>query len=262
MNNLSIDAILAATRARVSRLRERGRDLERQAAAAPAPPPFGGPAGGTVGVIAEVKRRSPSAGVIRADLDPVAHARAYEAGGAAAVSVLTEETHFGGSLGDLERVSAAIRIPALRKDFIVDELQLYEARAAGAAVVLLIVRALAPDGLRRLADAARGLGLATLVEAHDRAELDRALEVAPVAVGINNRDLGTFVTDPGVSDRLVPLVPAGVLAVAESGIAGRGDVERAAGSGADLVLVGEAVARSEDPAGMVRSLCGVPRRPR
>jgi len=262
MTNASIDAILRLTRVRVEGLRGHARDLERRAWAARPAPPFPGPPASTVGVIAEVKRRSPSAGVIRADLDPVAYARAYESGGAMAVSVLTEPAHFGGSLADLAGVTGAIRIPALRKDFIVDELQLLEARAAGASIVLLIVRALAAPDLARLAGAARGLGLATLVEAHDRAELDRALAVAPAAVGINNRDLTTFVVDPGVAEGLIPAVPAGTPAVVESGIEGRAGVERAAAAGADLVLVGSAVARSDDPERAVRGLCGVPRRAR
>lgn len=237
--------------------------MERRAAVAPVPPGFGPEiAGLAVGVIAEVKRRSPSAGDIRADLDPVRYATAYQAGGAVTISVLTEEANFGGSLEDLEKVSKAISIPVLRKDFIVDELQLLEARAAGASLVLLIVRALTDEELRRLAAAATGLGLATLVEAHNYKELDRALVVSPTAVGINNRDLGTFVTDLKVAEALLPAVPKGILAVAESGIDERAAVERAAASGADLVLVGEAVARADDPAAAVRALSGVPRRPR
>lgn len=263
MTKPSIDGILARARARVQALRGRARELERRAGAAPAPAALGaGLLGGAVGVIAEVKRRSPSAGVIRDDLDPVAYATAYQAGGAVAVSVLTEEAHFGGSLEDLERVSRAVTVPVLRKDFIIDELQLLEARGAGASLVLLIVRALTDAELARLTRAAAGLGLTALVEAHDRGELDRALVVAPPAVGINNRDLGTFVTDPRVAEELIPGVPRGVLAVAESGIAGRDAVERAAGVGADLVLVGEALARSGDPEGTVRALAGVARRSR
>jgi len=261
VNKASIDAILALTRARVESLRGSRRDLERRASERPDPQAFR-VGGSTVGVIAEVKRRSPSAGVIRADLDPVAYARAYEAGGAVAISVLTEEAHFGGSLADLERVAGAVSLPVLRKDFVVDELQLLEARAAGAAMVLLIVRALRDPDLRRLAERARGLGLATLVEAHDRGELERALAVTPTAVGVNNRDLDTFVTDLRVAERLVPEIPSGVLAVAESGIESRGDVERAAAAGADLVLVGGAVARSDGPEAAVRGLCGVARRGR
>lgn len=263
MPKASIDAILALTRARVEGLRASARNLERAAQAAPAPRTFGpGVTGQLVGIVAEVKRRSPSAGAIRKDLDPVAHAQAYAAGGAVAVSVLTEEAHFGGSLRDLERVSAAVNIPTLRKDFIVDELQLLEARAAGAAVVLLIVRALDDRELSRLARAARGLGLATLVEAHDRVELDRALAAEPTALGVNNRDLSTYVTDLRVAEELIPFVPAGVLAVAESGIQAREDVARMAAAGADLVLVGGAVARADDPGKAVHNLTGVARRSR
>ena len=263
MPKASIDAILALTRSRVQTLRGRRAEIERRAAGAPLPPVFGPTiAAGTVGVIAEVKRRSPSAGDIRADLDPVRHAQAYQAGGAVTISVLTEEAHFGGSLDDLERVTRAVTIPVLRKDFIVDELQLLEARAAGASLVLLIVRALTDAELGGLAGAAKGLGLATLVEAHDRSELDRALAVSPTAVGINNRDLSTFATDLKVAEALIPVVPRGILAVAESGIDERSAVERAAAAGADLVLVGEAVARATDPAEAVRALSGVTRRPR
>src|SRR5205809_7280470 len=156
MPETRLDAILTATRDRVASLRTQARELERLAAAAPQPPPFARSlAGRDVGVIAEVKRRSPSAGAIREDLDPVAHARAYTQGGAVAISVLTDELHFGGSLDDLARVASAVPVPVLRKDFILDELQLYEARAAGASAVLLIVRALTSDGLRVLARAAR-----------------------------------------------------------------------------------------------------------
>ena len=263
MPKASIDAILALTRTRVQGLRGRRAELEGLAAGAPIPPAFGpGVVGKTVGIIAEVKRRSPSAGDIRADLDPVRHALAYQAGGAVTISVLTEEAHFGGSLDDLEQVTKAVSIPVLRKDFIVDELQLLEARAAGASLVLLIVRALTDLELKRLAAEAKRLGLATLVEAHDRVELDRALVVSPTAVGINNRDLSTFVTNLKVAEALVPAVPKGILAVAESGIEERGAVERLATAGADLVLVGEAVARAHDPAAAVRGLSGVPRRPR
>lgn len=263
MPKASIDAILALTRTRVQSLQGRRAELERRAAGASIPPTFGpGVVAQSVGIIAEVKRRSPSAGDIRTDLDPVQHARAYQAGGAVTISVLTEEAHFGGSLDDLEQVTKAVSIPVLRKDFIVDELQLLEARAAGASLVLLIVRALTDVELRRLAAEAKGLGLATLVEAHDREELDRALVVSPAAVGINNRDLGTFVTDLTVAETLVPAVPKGILAVAESGIEDRGAVERLAAAGADLVLVGEAVARAHDPAAAVRGLSGVSRSPR
>jgi indole-3-glycerol phosphate synthase len=256
----TLDAILRSTRDRVARLRPRARELERRASAAPAPPPFAPClAGATVGVIAEVKRRSPAAGAIRDDLDPVAHARAYARGGAVAISVLTDERYFGGSLDDLARVAAAVAVPVLRKDFIVDALQLYEARAAGASAVLLIARALPEPELAALARAARELGLAVVVEAHSEAELDAALGVAPTAVGVNSRDLATFAVDLALAERLLARVPPGVPAVAESGVETRADVERLAAAGAELVLVGTAVARNADPAAAVRALAGVPR---
>jgi indole-3-glycerol phosphate synthase len=258
-----LDAILTATRERIAGLRPRARELERRAGEAPAPrrfaPALVGPA---VGVIAEVKRRSPSAGAIRRDLDPVTHAQAYARGGAVAISVLTDEQHFGGTLDDLSDVARCVSVPVLRKDFILDELQLYEARAAAASAVLLIVRALARERLRALAGAARGLGLDVLVEAHSEAELDHALAVDPAAVGVNSRDLGTFAIDLGLGERLLARVPAGVPAVAESGIETRADVERMATAGADLVLVGTAVARRADPEAAVRTLVGVPRKGR
>src|SRR5213594_2115843 len=250
MPEARLDAILTATRDRVANLRTQARELERRAAAAPAPRPFARALGGReVGVIAEVKRRSPSAGAIREDLDPVAHARAYAQGGAVAISVLTDELHFGGSLDDLARVASAVPVPVLRKDFILDELQLYEARVAGASAVLLIVRALTTDGLRALARAARDQGLGVLVEVHSAGELEQALGVEPTAVGVNSRDLATFAVDLGQAERLVAMVPRTVPVVAESGISTR----------ADVVLVGTSVARTADPTEAVRALTGVVR---
>lgn len=258
-----LEPILAEARRRIAGLHARRRELERRAGERPPPPPFGiGLRGASVGVLAEVKRRSPSAGAIREDLDPVAHARGYTAGGAVAVSVLTEESRFGGSLGDLEAVAQAVPVPVLRKDFILDALQLVEARAAGAAAVLLIARALDAAPLAALAAEARALGLATLVEVHAESELERALAAGPTAVGVNSRDLSTFETDFSVIERVLPRVPREVLAVAESGIAARTDVERLAATGADLVLVGTSVAAAPDPAAAVRALVGVPRRER
>jgi len=260
MPGTSLDAILTATRSRVAALKPRARDLERQAAASPPPRQFARAlAGSTVGVIAEVKRRSPSAGAIREDLDPARHAQAYERGGAVAVSVLTNEVHFGGSLEDLARVAQAVTVPVLCKDFILDELQLLEARAAGASGVLLIARALAPERLRALARAARDQDLGVLVEAHTEEELERALAVEPTALGVNSRDLATFTVDLELAERLLARVPARVPAVAESGIETRADVARMAGAGADVVLVGTSVARADDPAAAVRALVGVRR---
>jgi len=263
MPQTRLDAILTATRDRVASLRTQARELARRAEAAPAPLPFARALPGRdVGVIAEVKRRSPSAGAIREDLDPVAHARAYIQGGAVAISVLTDELHFGGSLDDLARVASAVPVPVLRKDFILDELQLYEARVAGASAVLLIVRALTSDGLRTLARAARDQGLGILVEVHSAGELELALAVAPTAVGVNSRDLATFAVDLARAERLVATVPRGVPVIAESGIATRADVERMAAAGADLVLVGTSVAGHADPERAVRELVGVPRKGR
>jgi len=186
----------------------------------------------------------------------------FRSGGAAAISVLTDEPHFGGSLDDLERVARAVALPVLRKDFILDEVQVFEARAAGASAVLLIVRALAPEELARLARVARDLDLGVLIEAHTEAELDRALAADPTAVGVNSRDLATFRVDLGAAERLVGRVPARVPVVAESGIETRSDVERFARAGADAVLVGTALARGADPAEGVRALAGVKRRGR
>ncbi len=263
MAQITLDTILAATRTRVAALRARTRELERRAAQAPTPRSFAAALRGTtVGVIAEVKRRSPSVGAIAEGLDPVSHAAAYVRGGAVVISVLTDEAHFGGSLEDLERVAREVSCPVLRKDFILDELQIVEARGAGASAVLLIVRAMDAQRLRDLSRTARDLGLGVLVEAHNAPELEAALAAEPTALGVNSRDLATFTVDHKAAERLVARVPPGIAAVAESGIERRADVERFAAAGADLVLVGTAVARTADPAAAVRELCGVPRRGR
>lgn len=256
----TLEQILAETERRLAGLRARASDVEaaaRAAGVAPSwPDAFAGP---RVAVIAEVKRRSPSAGAIAPRLDPAALAGAYVRGGARAVSVLTEQHHFGGSLDDLEAVRRRVDVPILRKDFVLDPLQIVEARAAGASAVLLIVRALDPGRLRELAAVAREWGLACLVEVHDVGELEGALALGPEALGVNSRDLTTFAVNvAGIRDVLTR-VPPGVTAVAESGIAGRADVERVAAWGADAVLVGTALARAGDPAAAVADLVGVPR---
>lgn len=257
----TLEAILAVTQARVAALRGSVPDLERRAAAAAPVRPFPEP-GGRVGVIAEVKRRSPSQGAIRPDLDPVRQAQAYVRGGAAGVSVLTDEAHFGGSLEDLERVVAAVPVPVLRKDFIIDELQIVEARGAGASAVLLIVRALTRERLLALRRAADAWGLQTLIEVHTADELDAALAAGPDAVGVNARDLATFTIDLEQGESVIRQVPGNVAVVAESGIERRADVERVAAAGADYVLVGTSLMRSADPEAAVRALCGVVRRGR
>jgi indole-3-glycerol phosphate synthase len=179
-----------------------------------------------------------------------------------AVSVLTDEAHFGGSLDDLSQVAAAVALPVLRKDFIIDETQILEARAAGASAVLLIVRVLPPDRLSALAAAAAHHQLATLVEVHSTGELEAALAVHPAAVGVNARDLTTFKVDLRAAEAVVARVPPDIPVVAESGIEERADVERLAAAGADFVLVGTSLARRSDPEAAVRALAGVQRHPR
>jgi indole-3-glycerol phosphate synthase len=209
----------------------------------------------SVSVIAEVKRRSPSKGGLADIPDPAELARAYAEGGAAAISVLTEERRFGGSLDDLRAVRAAVDTPLLCKDFIVEGYQLVEARAAGADLALLIVAALGRDDLRRLHDQARELGLTVLVEVHDEPETERAVELGAELVGINARNLKTLDVDPATFSKLAPLVPADRVLVAESGIGGPEDVARYAAEGARAVLVGEALVKDGHPVAAVRSLC-------
>jgi indole-3-glycerol phosphate synthase len=212
-----------------------------------------------VAVIAEVKRKSPSKGVIKADLSAVDQARAYAGGGAAAISVLTEPNHFNGSVDDLVAVAAAVDIPALKKDFHIDPLQLLEARAHGATAALLIVRALRPDRFSEMLSTAHSLSLETIVEIRDEEELRLALDCGASIIGINNRNLETLVIDPATSERLLPLIPPSVIAIAESGMSTREDVERVAALGADAVLIGSSLSASGDPTSMVRKFASVPR---
>ncbi len=260
-----LDEILTTKRAEVQGLRARAAELEAAAAAAPTVRGFAGalrrPDGG-LAVVAEIKRRSPSKGELAPDLVPADTARAYASGGASCLSVLTDRPYFGGDLDDLRAARAATDLPVLRKDFTIDPLQLLEARAAGADAVLLIVAALDDGRLRELHEAASGLGLAVLVEAHDEAELDRALAVDPRIVGVNARDLGNFGEDLSVGERLAKRIPVGVVAVAESAIRSVDDARRMAGAGYDAVLVGEALVRAADPATLVREFTAVPRQNR
>lgn len=204
-------------------------------------------------VIAEIKRRSPSKGEIRADFDPVACAEAYVAGGAAAISVLTDERYFGGELGYLEKVRAAAPLPLLRKDFVVDAYQIDEARVRGADAVLLIVAAFhgagRVDELAALRERAVALGLDVLVEVHDLGELDVALASGADLVGVNNRDLRSFDVDLATTERVAERVPAGVVLVAESGIGTPADVARLEACGASAFLVGESLMRESDLVG-------------
>lgn len=212
-----------------------------------------------ISAICEIKRRSPSRGVIRADLDAAELARTYERAGAAALSVLTDETFFGGSEADLRAARAAVGLPVLRKDFTIDPYQLYEARAMGADAVLLIVRILDDGALRDLHALAGELGLAALVEVHDERELDRAAGIGAQLVGVNNRDLDTLEVRPDTCLRLRSRIPVGSVAVAESGIASRADVERLLAAGYDAMLVGESLVGSADSAARLGELLGVSR---
>lgn len=212
-----------------------------------------------VALLAEVKRRSPSAGWIREDAEPARVAAAYAHAGAAAVSVLTDADFFGGSLGDLERVREEVPLPVLRKDFIIDPVQIWEARAAGADGVLLIVRILDDARLRDLHVLATELTLDVLVEVHDERELERALAGDAHIVGVNNRDLSTFKTELGTTLRVAREVPPDRVLVAESGIRDAADVERLGAAGVDAVLVGETLMRSEDIGEAAAALARVPK---
>jgi indole-3-glycerol phosphate synthase len=212
-----------------------------------------------LGVIAEVKRASPSKGELAPIPDPAALARDYSAGGAAAISVLTEGRRFRGSLADLDTVRAAVDVPVLRKDFMVEDYQFHEARAHGADLVLLIVAALTDGELARFhALATEDLGMTALVEVHDEAEIERALAVAPRLIGVNARNLKTLDVDPGAFARLVRHLPGDVIAVAESGIRDAADAATYADHGAQAVLVGEALVKDGDPRAAVAAMSRLP----
>jgi indole-3-glycerol phosphate synthase len=208
-------------------------------------------------VIAEVKRKSPSKGHLAEILDPADLARSYAAGGAGAISVLTEQRRFGGSLDDLRAVRKVVDTPILRKDFIVEDYQLLEARAAGADLALLMCSALGDDDLRRLYEFARELGLTPLVEVHDEAETERAVALGAELIGVNARNLKTLEVDPSVFGRLAPLIPDDRVKVAESGIFSAADVQRYVDEGARVVLVGEALVKDGDPEAAVRTMTGL-----
>ena len=210
--------------------------------------------GQDVAVIAEVKRASPSKGTMAAIDDPAALACDYEAGGASVISVLTEPRHFGGSLDDLAAVRERVAVPVLRKDFIVSSYQLWEARAHGADMVLLIVAALEQNALVSLVERAMSIGLVPLVEVHTDAEVVRAVEAGAKVIGVNARDLTTLEVDRGVFARLAPLIPSHVIKIAESGIRGPRDLFAYAAAGADAVLVGESLVTGKDPRSAVADL--------
>ena len=205
-------------------------------------------------LICEVKRKSPSAGEINAARAPEVAAKAYEAGGAACISVLTDGPSFGGSLEDMQTVRAAVSIPVLRKDFMIDPIQVVEARAAGADAILIIMAAVDNTLAEELHSAADGLGMSVLLEAHDEADFVRALGLPSPLMGVNNRDLRTFTTDLGVTERLADMMPEGRLLISESGVRTGRDITRLRTCGARGFLVGESVMRAENPEESVRSL--------
>ena len=256
-----LDRIVATKRNEVAALRSMRADLRRAAGDAAPPRAVLGPlrTSPRVGVFAEVKRRSPGAGDIDTGLDPVALSAEYESAGAAAVSVLTDGPWFGGSLDDLRAIREARGIPVLRKDFVIDPLQVYEGRAAGADLILLIVRILEPALLADLRVMIHDLGMTALVEVHDEREVDSALGAGAELVGVNNRDLSVFRTDLAVTERLAPYLPGEVALMSESGIGGADDVARVAAAGADAVLVGEALVRSGARGRLVEEMAAVQR---
>ena len=262
MSGGRLGAICAARAADVARQKAR-RPLSALRAALPTEAPRGFlaalvRAAGTdgLGLIAEIKRASPSKGMIRTEFDPPALARAYERGGATCLSVLTEERHFLGADAHLMAAREAVGLPVIRKDFTVDPYQAVEARALGADAILLILAALSDAQAAEIEAAALEMGLDVLLEVHDERELDRALGLRSPLVGINNRDLATFEVDLATTERLAPRVPSDRLVVAESGVGGPADVARLARAGARALLVGESLMRSSDVAGAAAALMG------
>ncbi len=254
-----LETVVERTQADVARRRRQTPPAELEARLGPAPRgrPFSEAliAEG-ISLIAEMKRASPSQGPIRPAASVAEVVRAYQSAGARAVSVLTEPTHFGGSLDDLVEARASCDLPLLRKDFVVNEYQVLEARAAGADAVLLIVAALGRERLAELMAGASDLGMDSLVEVHDEDEVEVAVEAGAEVIGINNRDLHSLDVDPGTTFRLLADVPAGTVVVAESGITQRGHVSELEDAGVDAILVGDALMRADDPATAIRELLG------
>jgi len=212
------------------------------------------PSAATIRVIAEIKKSSPSMGIIRPDFDPVSIARRYEECGAAAISMLTDEKYFAGSLEHLRAVRASVSLPILRKEFIIDEYQVWEARAAGADAILLIAAILSDAEIEAFHTLSQKMGMASLVEVHTEAELRRALKIKPLLIGINNRNLGDFSVDIRQSARLRPLIPEGICVVSESGIKTTSDVMFLKSLGIHAILVGETLMRAHDPGIAMKAL--------
>ena len=253
-----LDEIVASTRRRIEPLLRNRINLRAEALSADSALGFGSALSVPgLQVIAEIKRRSPSAGVLASDLVPSDQAVAYVAGGAAAISVLTEPDYFSGSIADLEAVREAVDVPILRKDFMIDSAQIYESKVLGADAVLLIVAILTDDELASLHDAGQSVGLDVLVETHTEHEVERALAISPHIIGVNNRDLATFVTDLATGERLAPTVLGRALAVGESGVSSVEGARRMRVAGFDAILVGEALVRAADPATLIADLKAV-----
>lgn len=234
-------------------------DLMQSVSAAPAPRGFRLRLdSGDRSIIAEVKKRSPSAGIFHKDFDPLKRAEAYERGGACCLSVLTDETFFGGSLELFKKIRELVQLPCMVKDFILDPWQLYEARSFGADAYLLIARILEEETLRDLLHTGRQLGMNCLFEVNNQAELDTAIHLGAKTIGVNNRDLSTFKTDLAISRELAPLIPKDRIGVALSGIADEEDIIQLEQSGLSCYLIGESLSRADDPENMVRRLCGEP----
>lgn len=262
-----LDEIIAGVREDMAERRSRVPDAALRRLAAQVAPARDARAaidgdGTTMGLIAEVKRASPSKGALAEIPDPAELAGVYAAAGASAISVLTEQRRFRGSLADLDAVRRRVDVPVLRKDFVVDPYQVHEARAHGADLVLLIVAALEDRELHDLHALVHELGMQALVEVHTEAELERAVDLGADIIGVNARDLKTLDVDLERAARLVSAIPAGPLAIGESAVAGRADVEAYAEAGADAVLVGEALVTGADPGAAARDFRSVPRRPR
>jgi len=252
-----LDSIIEGVREDLAKRRKSlNQILEEMSQAAPVRDAHVALTGDEMKVIAEVKRSSPSKGSLSAITDPAALAESYQKAGASVISVLTEERRFKGSLSDLDAVRSRVNIPVLRKDFMVDEYQFYEARAHGADLVLLIVAALSKSQLKDFFDIATELEMAALIEVHTADELERALEISPRIIGVNSRNLKTLEVDPKAFADLIPQIPAELIRVAESGISTRSDVEFAQNSGAKAILVGEALVTSGDPDLAMRTLLG------
>jgi indole-3-glycerol phosphate synthase len=255
-----LGALTDEATARAATLRPSLAELRRKADGAPLQPSFATALRrADVAVIAEVKRSSPSKGAINPDLDLVRQVGAYQAGGAAAISVLTEPTRFGGSNDDLTAARQSVRLPLLRKDFHVDVSQVLEARVLGASAALVIARAVPPKRLQEMMTAGADFGLEILVEIRDEGELELALSLNAGLIGVNNRNLETLAIDPETSIRLLPLIPRDVVAIVESGVKSAADVKRFAVAGADAVLVGSELSGSAEPEAAVRALTGIKR---